>query len=59
MTKTGEKLIKAAKEAVEVAKCEHREMIQQPPLTEKSKMDRFYCQTCGATLFQSRPSWRS
>lgn len=52
------KIIEAAKEAVEVAKCDHKRMIQQPPLTEKSKMDRFYCPDCGATLYQSRPVWR-
>jgi len=48
------KIIEAARQAVEVAKCDHKHMISQPPLTEKSKMDRFYCPDCKATLYSPR-----
>jgi len=59
VSKAGDKLLKAAKEAVTVAKCDHSEKIQQPPLTRKSVLDRFYCPKCGATLHEPRPSWRT
>lgn len=49
------KLIEAAKEARQIAECDH-ELIPQPRLTPTSKMDRFHCPKCGATLFSPRPS---
>lgn len=52
------KIIEGAKQAVEIAQCNH-ELIPQPPLVPNSKMDRFFCPKCKATLYSPRPSWRS
>lgn len=54
-----DKIIEGAKEAVKVAQCDHDGMIEQPRLTPNSKMDRFYCPKCGATMYSPRPVWRS
>lgn len=48
MTKFGEKLIAAAKEAVEVVKCEH-DLIPQP---HSGAMKKFHCTKCGATIWK-------
>lgn len=52
MAKTN-KIIEGAKQALEVAKCDHT-LIPQPPLTINSKLDRFYCPKCRATFHEPR-----
>lgn len=51
MSKTGKKLIAAAREAVEVAKCEHY-VIVQPRLTANPKLERFVCTRCFASFYE-------
>ena len=47
MSKTGEKLIAAAKEAVEVAKCKH----DLQPQPHQGQMKKFICTKCRATIW--------
>ena len=49
MTKAGEKLIAAAKEAVEAAKCDHK-LTPQP---HQGTLRKFYCPKCGATIWKT------
>lgn len=49
MSKAGKKLIKAAKEAIEVAECEH-DLHPQPHL---GSLKKFYCPKCGATIWKT------
>lgn len=51
MTKLGEKLIAAAKEAVNVAKCEH-DLIVQPRRERTTKLERYHCVKCRATIWE-------
>lgn len=52
------KIIEGAKQALEVARCDH-EMIPQPPLKADSKLDRFYCPKCKGTFYEPRLGARS
>jgi hypothetical protein len=54
MTKAGEKLLKAARQAVEVVNCDH-ELTPQPKLNPSTTLDRLYCPKCQATFYQPRP----
>jgi hypothetical protein len=52
MTKAGEKLLSAAKDAIETAKCVH-DLVPQP--TERgSSLDKFYCRKCRATIWEPK-----
>lgn len=53
MSKSGDELIEAAKEAVEVAKCKH-DLVPQP---DQGSLKKFYCRKCGATMWE--PQWRA
>lgn len=51
MTKFGEKLIVAVKEAVEVAKCDHEMvLLHRPQTTARPTMDRYSCSRCGCVM---------
>ena len=52
MSKAGEKLIAAAKEAVEVAKCDHD--LHEQPTARGSTLRKFYCTKCRATIWQPK-----
>lgn len=52
MTKAGEKLLNAAKEAIEVAKCDH-DLIPQPTQRDSS-LRKFHCKKCGATIWEPK-----
>ena len=45
------KIVRAAEEAVKIARCDHEKIIQ-PRLRPDSKMDRFYCHKCGAMFYE-------
>ncbi len=49
MSKAGKKLLSAAKEAVEVAKCNH-DLQPQPHF---GKLKKFYCPKCGVTIWKT------
>lgn len=49
MSKTGQKLIKAAKQAVEVAKCDH----DLKPQPHQGSLKKFYCPKCQATIWKT------
>lgn len=49
MSKAGQKLIDAAKEAVGVAKCEH----DLKPQPHQGTMKKFYCPKCDATIWET------
>lgn len=49
MSKAGKKLIEAAKEAVEVAKCDH----DLQPQPHQGSLKKFYCTKCRATIWQT------
>jgi hypothetical protein len=58
MSKAGKKLIEAAKEAVEVAKCEHS-LVAHLWLTDSApKLDRYFCTKCSATIWVPVESWK-
>ena len=54
---TGEehRLLKAAREAVEVAGCDH-DLIEQPHAGKLLR--KFYCKKCHATIWKDKEKWR-
>ena len=58
MTKAGDKLLEGLHEAVEAHFCDHKYKIPQPRPTLKSRLDRFYCPDCKATLNVPRSAGR-
>lgn len=52
MTKAGNKLLKAAREAVQVAKCDH--VLIPQPVERRSNLNKFYCKKCGATIWHPK-----